>query len=69
MINKEPKKANVSYEEIGGWTTEYDRISNFPDLTGYQDISCHLIFNVQMDFTRKVSFVAYGSTTKTPVAL
>ena len=33
---------------------------------GYQEIPCHIIFNVKMDFTRKVRYVAGGHKMKTP---
>ena len=33
------------------------------DLVGYQDITCHIIFDVKMDFTRKERFVAWGYKT------
>ena len=38
---------------------------------GYQQIKCHMIFDVQMDenFRRKARFVAGGHTTETPTAL
>ena len=38
-------------------------------LRGFQEISCHIVFDVKMDFTRKARFVADGSTTATPVGL
>ena len=36
---------------------------------GYQEIKCHFIFDVKMDFTRKARFVANGIKTEAPVAL
>jgi hypothetical protein len=35
-------------------------------MIGYQEILCHVIFNVKVDFTRKARFVAGGHTTDTP---
>ena len=32
-------------------------------LVGFQRIRCHLVFDVKMDFTRKVRFVANGAKT------
>ena len=40
-----------------------------PELTGYQEITCHLVFDMKMDFMRKARFVANGSKTKTPVSV
>jgi hypothetical protein len=33
---------------------------------GYQQINCHMIFDIKMDFTRKARFVAGGHTTEAP---
>ena len=38
-------------------------------LKGVQEIRCHVIFDVKMDFTRKARFVADGSRTETPVSV
>ena len=38
---------------------------------GYQNITCHMIFDVKMGeiFRRKAQFVAYGHKTKTPASI
>ena len=36
---------------------------------GYQFITCHMIFDVKMDFTRKARFVAGGHMTEPPASL
>ena len=38
-------------------------------MKGFQEITCHLVFDVKMDFTRKARFVADGSKTDTPVGI
>ena len=40
-------------------------------LPGYQDIGCHMIFDIKMNgnFTRKSHFVAGGHTTDPPVSI
>jgi hypothetical protein len=40
-----------------------------PDMIGFQEIECHVIFDVKMDFTRKARFVAGGHMTETPTAV
>jgi hypothetical protein len=35
-------------------------------MIGYQEVQCHVIFNVKMDFTYRARFVAGGHTTDTP---
>jgi hypothetical protein len=36
---------------------------------GFQEIGFHIVFNINMDFTRKARFVAGGHTTETPTAM
>ena len=50
-------------------TPEQIRRGEAEDMKGFQEIKCHIIFDVKMDFTRKARFVAGGHTTETPVAL
>jgi Reverse transcriptase (RNA-dependent DNA polymerase) len=38
-------------------------------LPGYQEIKCHMIFDVKIDLTRKARFVAGGHTTETPASI
>ncbi|KAL7537428.1 hypothetical protein ACHAWF_005758, partial [Thalassiosira exigua] len=66
---KEMTKAKVSYELVDGCTPEEVRSDKVPALRGHQEISCHIIFDVKIDFTRKARFVANCSTTNTPSAL
>ena len=64
------KKAKVAYQEMEGCTPEYEvRRGEVPELTGFQEIKCHVIFDVKMDFTRKARHVAGGHMTEAPVAL
>ena len=39
------------------------------ETAGFQKITCHMIFTVKMDFTRKARFVAGGHTTKPPSSI
>ena len=40
-------------------------------LVGYQEICCHMIFDINMDgqFTRKACYVAVGHTTDPPTSI
>ena len=38
-------------------------------LPGYQKISCHLVFDIKMDFSRKARFVAGGHLTDPPASM
>jgi hypothetical protein len=68
-IDKEMKKANVAYEPKEGVTADDIRRGKVEDMKGYQEIKCHIVFDVKMDFTRKARFVAGGHMTEAPVAL
>jgi hypothetical protein len=35
---------------------------------GYQEIPCHIVFNIKMDFTRKARYVAGGHVTEPPAS-
>jgi hypothetical protein len=38
-------------------------------MIGFQEICCHIVFDIKMDFTRKARFCAGGHTTDTPAAM
>jgi hypothetical protein len=38
-------------------------------MIGLQEIGCHIVFNIKMDFIRKARFCAGGHTTDTPAAM
>ena len=56
------KRPDISVEEARAGKTK---------LIGYQEIRCHMIFDIKMDgnFTRKARFVAGGHTTETPASV
>jgi hypothetical protein len=68
-ISKEMSKAKVSYVPIDGVTPEDVRSNKVDQLRGFQEIKCHIIFDVKMDFTRKARFVAGGHMTEAPNSL
>lgn len=68
-IKKEMSKVRVAFEPHEGHTPEQVRHGEAIDLIGYQEIRCHIVFDVKMDFTRKARFVAGGHTTEAPVSL
>ena len=61
------KKAKISYDTVEDCTPNKVQHGKIPELNGYTEISCHLIFDVEMDFLQKARFVADGSMTNTPV--
>ena len=56
-ISKEMKNARVAFELL-------DLDASCPE--GYKKITCHLIFDVKMDLTRKARYVAGGHLTDPP---
>jgi hypothetical protein len=69
-IKKEMERVGVAFEFIDNWTPEQVRQGLARgDFVGYQEIDCHMVFDVKMDLTRKARFVAGGHTTETPSSL
>jgi hypothetical protein len=68
-VKKEMGKVKVAYRTHEAHTPEEVRKRLAPELTGYQEITCHLIFDVKMDFTRKARFVANGAKTEAPASI
>jgi hypothetical protein len=68
-INKEMAKVKVAWEARDDLTPEEVRAGKARDMIGFQEIGCHIIFDIKMDFTRKARFVAAGHTTDTPAAM
>ncbi len=65
-IEKEMKNVRVAFQR---WNA--DGSGPGPSsLQGYQEIKCHMIFDIKMDgdFTRKARLVAGGHTTETPAS-
>jgi hypothetical protein len=65
-LGKEMTKVKVAWKSADGVTPEQARTGKEPSMIGFQEIRCHVIFNVKMDFTRKARFVAGGHMTDTP---
>jgi len=70
-LKKEFSKVSVAWEAYGkGLTPEEVRAGKAPDLIGFHEIGCHMIFDVKMsDLSRKCRFVAGGHTTEAPASL
>lgn len=67
-IKKEMSKVRVAYKPTDN-RPEDVRAGKASDMVGYQEITCHMVFDVNMDFTRKARFVANGSKTKAPLSI
>lgn len=70
-IEKEMHKVRVAWKPKDGGTTP-DQVCTVKvqDMIGFQEeIKCHVIFYVKMDFTRKAHFGAGGRLTEAPGSL
>jgi hypothetical protein len=50
-------------------TPEEVRQGKVSEMVGFQEIGCHIIFDIKMDFSRKARFVAGGHTTEAPSSI
>ena len=62
------KKAKVAYSPTE-YTPDEAYKGNAAKLVGFQNIECHIIFDVKIDFSRKARFVAGGHMTEAPASL
>ena len=69
VIKKEMSKACITYIPVEGCTPAQVRANEIDQLRGYQEIRCHIVFDVKIDFWRKACFVAGGHMTDTPNTL
>ena len=63
-IKKELSRVKAAWEAREDLTPQ--DIANGKDLVRYIKITCHMIFDVKMDFTRKAPLVAGGNLTEAP---
>jgi hypothetical protein len=63
-IEREMKNVRPAFERWDEGTVEDARDGK--KLVGYQEIGCHMVFDIKMDFTRKARYVAGGNTTEPP---
>lgn len=67
-IHREMKKVMVAFEYDDTLTPEQARADK-SKYVGFQEITCHIIFDVKMDLTRKARFVAGGHLTEPPASI
>jgi hypothetical protein len=69
-LNKEMSKVKVAWKRHDGDVKPEDvRQGKVDDMIGFQEIGCHVVFDVKMDFTRKARYVAGGHTTEAPSSI
>ena len=52
-INKEMPKVKIAWAVHDGHMPQEMRDGKTKDFVGYQEIGCHMVFNIKMDFTWK----------------
>jgi hypothetical protein len=68
-LNKEMSKVKVAWNARDDITPNDVQSGKVKDMIGFQEIGCHIVFDIKMDFTRKARFCAGGHTTDTPAAM
>ena len=69
-IQKEMKKVMIAFDYDESVTPDQIRDGLAKGkYVGFQEIKCHMIFDVKMDLTRKARFVAGGHLTKPPSSI
>jgi hypothetical protein len=62
-------KVKVTWNAMDGITPEDIRSGKAKGMIRFQEICCHIVFHVKMDFVKKARFVAGGHTTDAPAAM
>ena len=62
-------RVKIAWKADDGHTPSQARVATATTFVGFQDIGCHLIFDVKMDFTRKARFVAGVHTMEAPSSI
>jgi len=69
-LNKEMSRVKVAWKRQDGDPSPDDVRSGRADgMVGFQEIGCHIVFDIKMDFTRKARFCAGGHTTEAPSSI
>ena len=69
VINKEMLRVKVAWKTHDTNTLQEVREGKVPELTGFQEIGSHIVFDIKMDFTQKAQFVAGRHTTAAPTSM
>ena len=68
-INKEMQCVKIVWIAKDGFMPKQVWKGQVPELRSFQEIGCHCIFDIKMDFTHKCRFVAGSHTTEAPALL
>ena len=59
-------KLKVTWQRVDGVTMDQEISVSVQELIGHQDIKCHIIFDIPMDFQLKAIFLDVGHMTEAP---
>jgi hypothetical protein len=59
-LNKEMSKVKIVWNACDDITPNDIQLGKAKDMIGFQEIGCHIVFDIKMDFTRKARFCAWG---------
>ncbi len=65
-LRKDMNKVKVAWTAADGVSPKQAQTGKESSMIGYQEIQCHVMFDVKVDFTRKAWFVDGGHTADTP---
>jgi hypothetical protein len=65
-VNKEMAKVKIAWVTHDGHTPQQVWEGKVPQFIGFQEIGCHIVFDIKIDFTRKAHFGAGRHTTTAP---
>ena len=68
-INKEMSKVKVAWRVHDAHTPQQVRDGQTSEFVSFQEIGCHIVFDIKMDFTWKACFVASRHTTEAPASM
>ena len=68
-LNKEMSRVKIAWKARDDVSPTEVRQGKVQDMVGYQEIGCHVVFDVKMTFDRKCRFVAGGHTTEAPASM
>ena len=60
-LKKDMIKAEISYNEVGGCNPEEVRRGEVGEFKGFQDIICHIVFDVKMYLLARQDMLQMGT--------
>ena len=68
-IREKMSKVSMAYVAIDNFTPEQVVSKQYPSLITFQEIKCHMIFDIKIYFTRKARFLEGGHMAEAPPPL